>query len=165
MKPGRKRTPQKILKLQGSWRAKTREDFPVDNEKPELPSYLSEELRPIWDKTVNNLEKLGILSRHDEVPLALYCKAWLEWREADEACSKLKSFLITNPTSKRKSVHPLYLIRGKAWERMRKICNDFAMTPTARTGIAVIKKPEQTDKSRFFTNTIKIESEKRRYPT
>lgn len=158
---GQKRTPQKILKLHGSWLAKEREDLEGVEGIPEFPEYLGEKLRPIWDETIVYLNKLGILSITDRHQIAIYCKAWWEWREADEACKSM--FIKTNEKiekdrkGKIKSKsggniqqHPALSIRNKAWERLRSISGDFGLTPAARTGIMTTKKDKKSDKSRFF---------------
>ena len=50
-KRGPTRTPTSVLKLRGSWRAKTRGDEPTPQEGvPESPDWLSEDEQSVWDR-------------------------------------------------------------------------------------------------------------------
>ena len=145
---GPKKTPTKVLKLRGSWRGKNR---PPERsgayKRPAMPQYLTGDARKEWIRVVPILEEMGVLAEADRTMLALYCKCYAEWREAD---SLVKSLLIK--TSNNNIIqHPALSIRTAAWERLRKICAEFGLSPSARTGLAVTPKSHQKeDKSRFF---------------
>src|SRR5690348_7209835 len=54
----------------------------------EYPAELPPIARQEWDRIVAELIKLGVLSKFDRVPLAIYCGAYALWAEAIEALQK-----------------------------------------------------------------------------
>ena len=145
---GPKKTPTKVLKLRGSWRGDKRPvDDPGAYTRPSMPQYLTGAARTEWKRIVPILENMGVLAECDRTMLALYCKVYAEWLEADELC---KSLLIK--TSNNNIVqHPALSIRTNAWERLKKICSEFGLSPSARTGLAMAPKSRDTvGKGRFF---------------
>lgn len=153
---GPKKTPTKVLKLRGSWRGKKR---PAERtgayKRPAMPQFLTGDARREWIRILPILEKMGVLAEVDRTMLALYCKCYAEWREADDL---VKSLLIKT-TGGNIIQHPALSIRTAAWERLRKICAEFGLSPSSRTGLAVTPKSRDTaDKSRFF------EKNKNAYP-
>jgi len=145
---GPKKTPTKVLQLRGSWRGKKRPtERTGEYKRPAMPQYLIGDARKEWKRIIPILENMGILAECDRTMLALYCKCYAEWREADEL---VKSLLIK--TTKGNIIqHPALSIRTAAWERLRKICAEFGLSPSARTGLAVTPKSRDTaGKERFF---------------
>jgi P27 family predicted phage terminase small subunit len=116
--------------------------------RPEMPEYLIGLARTEWERIVPLLENMGILAECDQTMLALYCTAFAEWREADDLC---ESPVITTVNGNIIQ-NPALSIRTNAWERLKKVCAEFGMSPAARTGLAILPKVKKEDnKSRFFT--------------
>jgi P27 family predicted phage terminase small subunit len=112
-----------------------------------MPKWLTGDARNEWKRILPLLEEMGILAEIDRTMLALYCKCYAEWREADALC---KSLLIKT-TNGNIIQHPALSIRTNAWERLRKVCAEFGLSPSARTGLAAMPKSRDTkDKGRFF---------------
>ena len=89
MKPGKRPTPTKVLKLRGSWRAKGRaDDLLFSCNRPMMPRWLTGPAAKEWKRIVPELEKMGILAPVDSTMLAMYCTAFAEWRQADKLIKK-----------------------------------------------------------------------------
>ena len=170
---GPKKTPKDVLEKRGSWRAKDvkkkrapkkravkkkpvqkisiikvgRNEDPGAYNRPAMPQYVTGVARKEWKRIVPILEQMGILAECDRTMLALYCKVFAEWREADELCNSL----LIKTKNKNIIQHPALSIRTNAWERLKKICTEFGLSPSARTGLAVMPKSSDTKgKGRFF---------------
>jgi P27 family predicted phage terminase small subunit len=113
-----------------------------------MPQWLIGDARTEWKRIIPILEKMGILAEVDRTMLALYCKAYAEWREAD---GLVGSLLKKNPSG-RICPHPALVIRDSAFHRLYKTCSEFGMSPSSRTGLAITPKShkQDDDKSRFF---------------
>jgi len=170
-KPGPKPTPKEILANRGSWRAKKKDKpklsitkFPeagAQEGRPDIPPWVKGEALTEWNWICGRLENMGILAEVDRTMLELYVKAYLEWREADKL---VKSLLVkTNQKTTTKAdgtieesggniiQHPALSIRNNAWERLKKVCAEFGMSPSARAGLSITnKQPAENSKSRFF---------------
>ena len=146
-KPGPKKTPKRVLKLRGSWRADLAKDDETPVGRPECPAWVKGEAKKEWDWICDNLESMGILAVIDRTMLELYVTAYIEWRKA---CKDVKK--TTEKTKNGNTIQsPELSIRNKAWDRLKKVCAEFGMSPAARTGIAINpKQPAANDKSRFF---------------
>ena len=147
-KPGPHKTPQKILKLRGSWLAKTRNDLPNNGAKPEFPAdCLDEKLRPVWDDMVANLDRLGILDTIDKTMIAVYCQDYDDYWKAVKACDEW----VVTAESGAVYQNPMVGIKNKAHDKLVKACSEFGMSPSARTGLATLGKNKETsEKSKFF---------------
>ena len=160
---GPKPTPKAVLAKRGSWRAKitkkkkkTRPKKPNlsivkvtgdNSNRPARPQWITGEAQKEWIRVIKDLEEMGVLDKIDRTMLALYCKAYAEWKEADE----LVTSLLIKTSNNNIVQHPALSIRSAAWERLKKICAEFGMSPAARTGMAITpKQPASKDKSRFF---------------
>jgi P27 family predicted phage terminase small subunit len=76
-KPGPAPTPTSILKLNGSWRAKTRKDEPSPPKtRPAFPRWLTTEARKKWRETIQHLEAMNVLTCVDGDVVALYADTW-----------------------------------------------------------------------------------------
>lgn len=149
-KRGPSKTPQKILKLRGSWLAKTRNDLQNDGEKPKFPEYLGEPLRWVWDDIVAKLDRLGILDSIDQTMIAVYCVDFDDYWKAVRAVREDGTNIIITEKGIMKT-SPLLEIKNQAHDRLVRTCSAFGMSPCARTGLAILtKNKEVSDKSKFF---------------
>jgi phage terminase small subunit len=83
---GPKRTPTKILKMRGSWRANAREGEPIPASKaPPCPRWLTEKAeRSVWRTLVARLMALGIIGEIDQFALGRYVRLFIQWRKMDD---------------------------------------------------------------------------------
>jgi P27 family predicted phage terminase small subunit len=94
---------------------------------PQLPSVAKEE----WHRIVGELTVLGVLSKFDRLPLAIYCGAYALWLEANDA---LQTYGVVIKSPSGYPVPSPYLaIRNRAEDTMLKIAADFGFTPASRT--------------------------------
>jgi P27 family predicted phage terminase small subunit len=137
MPKGRKPTPTNILKIRGSWRAKTRPNEPKpDVVKIEAPEFLGPREREIFDKMADKLFNLGVLTDIDAGALTRYASILVRWMDAAKQMAdgipthmpikdengKVKSFMPTPP----------YMVFNKSNEQLMKIESEFGLTPASR---------------------------------
>ena len=94
---------------------------------PELPPLAREE----WNRIVGELIGLGVLSKFDRGPLAIYCGAFAIWVEAMEALQKFGT-MIKSPTGYPVQ-SPYVAIVNRQAELMLRIAGEFGFTPAARS--------------------------------
>ncbi len=111
-------TPTKLLKVRGSWRAKTRENEPeLPVKAPPAPAFLNAEAEREWARQVKHLQTMGVIAEADRALLAFYCQAWAEFLEVN---ADLKKEGLTFSTETGYILpHPLVAIRNGAFERRK----------------------------------------------
>lgn len=135
--------------------------LPVNEPKPApvaagglaAPRYLDRLGREAWERLVPELERLGLLTTLDVLPIARYCDLWSRWRRAR---AKLRKDLIDGKGSRRAET----LIAKDCEAAMIKLESEFGMTPSSRTRIETDAEPltaptkatgtEGKSPSRFF---------------
>ena len=120
--------PKPLLEQSAVERPEARVD-PLSNlECPkELPPLAVEE----WNRIVGELTLLGVLSRFDRGPLAIYCGAYAAWAEAFEAMQKY-GMMIKSPTGYPVQ-SPYMAIMNRQAEIMLRIAGEFGFTPASRS--------------------------------
>ena len=93
----------------------------------ELPPLAVEE----WNRIVGELTVLGVLSRFDRGPLAIYCGAYAAWAVAFEAMQKY-GMMIKSPTGYPVQ-SPYMAIMNRQAEIMLRIASEFGFTPASRS--------------------------------
>ena len=131
--PGPKKTPTKILKNRGSWRAGLRGGEPVpDPSMPVKPVWVKDKAATIWKRAVKLLGDMGVLTSIDGFALGMYCVYLDLW--VTEMGSKIRS----EPDMER------YANQIHKGERA------FGLTPADRAGLVVEKKPVDDGKAKYF---------------
>lgn len=149
---GPPKTPTKILKMRGSWRAKTRDGEPVPEQtRPRCPVWMRLRAKRMWRRLIPQLEQMGVLGRCDRNALARYCQSWARWREAEE-------FLMENGTT-----YPVYseggdVLETKQYPQVRqanilagillRIEKEFGLTPAARADLSVQRGDPQENRGK-----------------
>jgi P27 family predicted phage terminase small subunit len=137
MPKGRKPTPTNILKIRGSWRAKTRPNEP----KPEVmkikaPEFLGPREREIFDKMAEKLFDLGVLTEIDAGALTRYASILVRWMDAaKQMADGVPSFMpVKDESGKVKGFIPTppYMVFNKSSEQLLKLESEFGLTPAAR---------------------------------
>jgi P27 family predicted phage terminase small subunit len=107
--------------------------FPLGGIRPtnrETVGFQFLSLRQEWDRIVGELTVLGILSRFDRGPLAVYCGAYALWAEATDALHKYGT-MIKSPNGYPMPSPYLATLNRQA-EVMMRHAADFGFTPAAR---------------------------------
>jgi P27 family predicted phage terminase small subunit len=119
---------------------------------PRCPDFLTGEAQLCWKRTAKELYDAGLLTVIDRDALAMYCKAYQRWIEAEAQIAKKGTVVVTNV--KRSPVekdadgniigggevigggnyiqNPYLAIANKAMEQMLKLEAEFGMTPSSR---------------------------------
>jgi P27 family predicted phage terminase small subunit len=117
---------------------------------PACPPHIKGEARAEWDRICGELDLLGLLTTADRPALALYCKAWARWIEAEAKVAEL-GLLVSAPKTKTPMGNPYLSIANKAHEQMLKLLVEYGLTPSARSRMRIAKASlEQGDEDLDF---------------
>lgn len=160
---GPKPTPTKVLKLRGSWLAKTRDGEPQPpSELPPCPAWLDRASKELFRTLARQLVEAGILTRLDRQALTRYCVLSIRWRKMEqfiqthgEVCE-----VYSEPDDEgRRSLlkidlYPQVRLASTLATELLRIEHHFGLTPSARTALRVEKAPHadrDTDpKAKYF---------------
>lgn len=114
----------------------------VEIKIPDPPELLEGVALDQWQRLSREFFKLGIMSEIDRDALAIYCKLYDRWTEAE---GKIKTEGLTLKTINGNIIQSPYVgIVNRCVELMNKYLIEFGMTPSSRTRVAAkkIKKTE-----------------------
>ena len=100
---------------------------------PKPPEELGPKGRQEWRRVGRQLLTLGIVSELDRPALALYCKAWERWSEAEAQLKEFGIMLIRNEFPVQS---PYLKIATEAMVQMRALLIEFGMTPASRSRVS-----------------------------
>lgn len=121
-------TPTAVLKLRGSWRAKSRPDEPQpDVGTPQCPRNLNHREREWWDRMLPLLTSMHVLTVADGEALSRYCKLAAKFDTARKTDEMIK-----------------------LTAALDRLGQQFGLTPSSRARIRVEPKADQAQKARFF---------------
>jgi len=114
--------------------------------RPRMPIWLPAEAKSVWRQLMPDLHAMGILHRVDRNALTRYCVLWVRWRRAvaflDEH-GEVYPLLDEHGQVKYMQQWPQVAIANKLAIELRRIEQEFGLTPSARTRINVtIAAPE-----------------------
>ncbi len=132
---GRKPVPTAIKVLEGNpGKRELNQHEPKPKSKaPRCPAWLDSEAKKEWRRTAKQLEELGILTEVDMAAFAGYCQAYARWKEAEEFISK-HGTIVKTPSGYWQQV-PQVSIAQTYLKIMNKFCEQFGLTPSARSRI------------------------------
>ena len=142
---GRKPKPTAIKKLEGNpGKRQLNEYEPKPMQKaPKCPMWLETEAKKEWRRTARQLEDLGILTEVDMAAFAGYCQAYARWKEAEEFISR-HGTIVKTPSGYWQQV-PQVSIAQTYLKIMSRFCEQFGLTPSARSRIVADKFNEADD--------------------
>ena len=137
--PGPPPKPTKLKLLKGE---KNKDRINQNEPQPEVkvlpcPSHLKEEAKRYWNQEAPRLYQLGLLTEVDGGAFELLCVAWAEWQEYTELVEK-NGIAIRTPNGSLQ-LSPAAVLKDRAYERYRRMCLEFGMTPSSRSRISVSK--------------------------
>ena len=124
---GRKPKPTAVKVLEGNPGKRslnTNEPKPV-KKAPRCPAWLEDEAK--------QMEQLGILTEIDMAAFAGYCQAYARWKEAEEFITQ-HGTIVKTPSGYWQQV-PQVSIAQTYLKIMNKFCEQFGLTPSARSRI------------------------------
>jgi P27 family predicted phage terminase small subunit len=125
-------TALRLLRGDKPCRINEREPVPADD-LPEPPPEMSDEVRAVWDYTLNELAYMKTAVAADRDSLVCYCEAVIAHRKA--------SAILARSTVLVKGMHgtlvrnPALQIQRDAAQTVRGFAQEFGLTPSARAGI------------------------------
>ncbi len=147
---GRKPKPTALKVLEGNpGKRSLNKNEPKPNKKaPRCPSWLDSEAKKEWRRLSKQLEKLGILSEIDMAAFAGYCQAYARWKEAEEFITK-HGTIVKTPSGYWQQV-PQVSIAQTYLKIMNRFCEQFGLTPSARSKIVTDTSNETEDPLEFI---------------
>lgn len=140
---GRKPKPTVLKELEGNpgRRPLNKNEPKPDKKAPRCPSWLEEEAKKEWKRMGTILEQMGLLTEMDMAAFAGYCQAFARWREAEEFITQ-HGTMIRTPNGYLQQV-PQVSIAQTNLKIMLKFCEQFGLTPSARSRIAAGEELQQ----------------------
>lgn len=115
----------------------------INTDEPEAPDGLpealddmSDEVREIWDYTLDQIDAMGLASPADRDVLRAYCEAVATHRQASRALAK-SGLLIRTARGNQFMRNPLIAVQRDSATLVRVLAREFGLTPSARAGISV----------------------------
>lgn len=93
----------------------------------------TEEAKKEWKRMAKQMEQLGILTEIDMAAFAGYCQAYARWKEAEEFITQ-HGTIVKTPSGYWQQV-PQVSIAQTYLKIMNKFCEQFGLTPSARSRI------------------------------
>lgn len=97
---------------------------------PTLPVWVKGEARREWLRVVKQLHAQGLLTAVDRAALVAYCVAYGRWVEAEKIVADKGAVLKT--ANGNLIQNPYLAVANRAMDNMRKLAQEFGMTPSAR---------------------------------
>lgn len=140
---GRKPTPTALKLVAGERSDRVNDDEPQPGEGiPVCPSS-HPQVRKVWDYTVDQLQRMRVITMADRDALAAYCEAVVQHRVASEILAR--EGLIVEGSHGGSVPHPAQKIQREAAAMLRAYSTEFGLTPSARSRIKVgDSQPEKT---------------------
>jgi P27 family predicted phage terminase small subunit len=112
------------------------------------PAWLDDEARACWKRTTRELAGMGLLTSADLDALAAYCDAISQWHKAREFIAKYgDSYSSKDADGKIKNIiaFPQVSTYRNLLNLIRNYQRDFGLTPSARSSLHIVGKPEEFD--------------------
>ena len=142
---GRKPQPTALKMLEGNPGGRpvnTNEPKP-EKKAPRCPSWLEDEAKKEWKRMAKVLEQMGLLTEMDMAAFAGYCQAYARWKEAEEFLTQHGS-MVRTPNGYLQQV-PQVSIAQTNMKIMLKFCEQFGLTPSARSRIVGGENTDEED--------------------
>lgn len=119
-----------------------------DLARPDPPDHITGAARLEWDRVIEEMVQLGIMSNLDRAPLAAYCQAYGRWVAAETALARMAEKdgvtegLIIRTKAGNAIHNPLVGSANKAMADMVRYAAEFGFTPSSRSHV-VATGPEE----------------------
>jgi P27 family predicted phage terminase small subunit len=134
--PGRRPLPTALKLVTGNpGKRALPKDEPTPAAGAEMPEWLTPGAREHWPIVAKQLEEAGVLTRLDQVALAMYCETFARWRDANQKVATHGPIIKSKHGNPMQS--PFLGIANKAFAQMQSLLIEFGMTPSSRTRVKV----------------------------
>lgn len=135
---GRKPKPTNVLKLTGNYRPDRHgriepEPPPVI---PKAPKYIRGIALAEWERITKLLAEVRCVTELDMAALAAYCIEYARYVNANNKLRVIRTML-SESTKGTKMPHPLLRVADRAFNNMIRLCQEFGLTPAARTRLDI----------------------------
>lgn len=145
--------PTALKLIEGERESRINREEPLAREEPpEAPEELAPEVREVWDYTLAELTVMGLAKAADRDALVCFCEAVVNHRKASALLARspvlvkgLHGNLVRNPA--------LAVQRDSA-QLIRAFAQEFGLTPSARSGIAVGRRGVEGEPNPFDAAAI-----------
>lgn len=143
--PGRGPAPQptalKVLRGNPGKRPLPKNEPMPDANEPHMPAWLDEDARAEWRRIVPILLKMKVLTVADGAALAVYCEAYSTMGQALKTLHQDGPTFISPKTSV-EHARPEVGIVQQCRMHIKAFCQEFGMTPSARSRMIAIGQEE-----------------------
>ena len=150
-KRGPAKTPSAIRKARGNPGHQKLTDNEPSPEADRIapPDWLSKRGRKTWDDHAKDLQAQGVLTNNDVAHFAMWCEYIAQFAEASD---HIKGTNIVD------GVHVSVYVKARrdAADMAHRLGQQFGMTPSARTGISVVKPKEKSDLAAFLAESPNV---------
>ena len=151
---GRKPTPTGMRYILNSKPRPNSENEPRPKvTRPGPPSHLNADAELEWERMVEQLYNLGIMTDIDRTALAIYCQAYGRWSQAERALAKVANTadgLVIKTKNGNLIQNPLVGIANKSMQDTMRYITEFGLTPASRTKIAMAEREMADDPAAEF---------------
>lgn len=134
-KRGPRPKPTNLRVLHGDRKDRINTDEPVAPDGlPQPPYDMAEDVRAVWDYTVEQLRMMGTVSTADRDVLVCFCEAVVTHRKASKALAGT-GILIRTRRGDAFMRNPVLQVQRDAAQTIRGLAQEFGLTPSARSEI------------------------------
>lgn len=119
---------------------------------PDCPPHLGNTARDEWDRLVDVLHGMGVVTLVDRAALAAYCQCYGRWVEAEEKLQATPMLLKTATGYVQQS--PWLSISNKQLELMGRFMAELGLTPASRARVITVGTGEKIDRIERIIFTI-----------
>jgi len=142
--------PTNLRLLHGDRKSRINDSEPLPNEGlPECPDSVADDVREVWDYTIEQLRAMQLATPADRDVLLAFCEAVVIHRKSSEVLAKspvlikgIKGGLVRNPA--------IQIQRDSAIV-MRALAQEFGLTPSARSQIRMGTKKDSDGAARLLS--------------
>lgn len=142
-KRGPKTQPAALAKQKGTYQPCRHGDDAVKPAELECPEGLGEVAARNWQTIAPMLGRLNITAETDQLSLQMLCEAIEDYIEARNVV--LEQGITTVGSQGNIIMHPAVRVRESTFARVLKMCQEFGMTPSARTNVKAAPGEEEED--------------------
>jgi P27 family predicted phage terminase small subunit len=105
--------------------------------KPKCPTWLSDEAKAVWRRTVKELEAMNILASADQDIIVAYANAVVNFQRATELVDR--SGVLVKGRRDGVVTNPAVRVQRDAAQLIRQLASELGLTPSSRTRLSAEK--------------------------
>lgn len=142
-KRGPKTQPAAIAKMKGTYQPCRHGEDAISGAELPCPDGLGEVAARHWREIAPMLGELNVTAETDSLALMRFCEAIEDYIEARRVVSE--EGIVTTGSNGNLVMHPAVRVRESTFNRVLKMCQEFGMTPSARTNVTMHEPEHDTD--------------------